>query len=117
MDAGPHRALPAIEEMRLQLAVDRLVARGELRCEAAFEERATLAHALAERGLLGLDLEALGRKARQQRRQARAQGLGARQQRNAAAAQSARAVRLRGAAGRPGSGLSVTAGAGSARRA
>jgi hypothetical protein len=117
MDAGPHRALPAIEEMRLQLAVDRLVARGELRCEAAFEDRATLAHALAERGLLGLDLEALRREARQQRRQARAQAAAALRQRDAAAAQWARAVRLLGAAGRPGNGLDVTAGAGSARRA
>jgi hypothetical protein len=116
MDAGPQRALRAIEDMRLQLAVDRLVARGELPCEPAFEECATLSHALAERGVLGLDLEALRRQARQQRRQARLQATRALGQRDAAAVQWARAVRLRDGA-RPGSGPTPTPLDGSGPRA
>ena len=60
MDAGPHRASRAIEELRLQLAVDKLVADGALPLDTAFEAPSGLERVLGERGLLGLDLEALG---------------------------------------------------------
>jgi hypothetical protein len=92
MDAGPHRASRAIEELRLQLAVDQLVADGSLPPETAFEASEPLERVLAERGVLGLDLEALKREARQQRRQAVAQQRSARAQRHVAAAQFARVV-------------------------
>jgi hypothetical protein len=93
MDAGPHRASRAIEELRLQLAVDRLVADGALPPGTAFEASDGLERVLAERGLLGLDLEALKRQARQQRRQARAIQQTAIAQRYAAASQWTQAVR------------------------
>jgi hypothetical protein len=102
MDAGPHRASRAIEEMRLQLAVDQLVADGALPTESAFLAQSPLERVLSERGVLGLDLEALRRQARQQRRQAIAQGRQAVAQRHVAAAQWARAVSLLPPADRPG---------------
>lgn len=86
-DAGPHRASRAIEELRLQLAVDRLVADGALPLSTAFDSPDGLERLLAERGLLGLDLEALKRQARQQRRQARSVQQTAIAQRYLAAAQ------------------------------
>jgi hypothetical protein len=94
MDAGPHRASRAIEELRLQLAVDRLVADGALPASTAFEAANGLERVLGERGLLGLDLEALKRQARQQRRQARALQRAAVAQRYAAAEQWTRAIML-----------------------
>src|SRR6185312_6640553 len=94
MDAGPHRASRAIEELRLQLAVDRLVADGALPLSTAFEAGSGLERVLGERGLLGLDLEALRRQARQQRRHALALQRAAVAQRYAAAGQWARAVTL-----------------------
>ena len=101
MDAGPHRASRAIEDMRLQLAVDRLVAGGALAVDSAFEADGTLERLLAERALLGLDLEAIRREARQQRRQALALQRDAVAHRCEAAAQRARAVRRRDPSERP----------------
>lgn len=118
MDASPQQASRAVEEMRLQLAVDRLVADGALPPEAAWAREATLARGLAERGLLGLELEALRREARQQRRHAREQESRAARQREVAAAQWARAIsRLDSSASPAGSGRSARASAGSGRRA
>jgi hypothetical protein len=102
MDAGPHRASRAIEELRLQLAVDRLVADGALPPGTAFDAADGLERELGERGLLGLDLEALRRQARQQRRQARALQRSAILQRYAAAQQWTRALTLLGPDGRLG---------------
>ena len=118
MDAGPQRASRAIEDLRLQLAADELAASGVLPGEAAFEASKGLGHVLAERGLLGLELEALRRQARQQRRHAREQISRAARQREVAAAQWAWAVsRLDSAARRDGSGRWATLSAGSGRRA
>ena|SRR5690242_18875258 len=101
MDAGPHRASRAIEELRLQLAVDKLVADGALPLDTAFEAPSGLERVLGERGLLGLDLEALRREARQQRRQALALQRTAVAQRYTAAAQWSRAVTRLDPAARP----------------
>jgi hypothetical protein len=68
---------------------------------AAFEAASALDRVLAERGLLGLGLEAMRREARQQRRQARAQACEALRQHEQAAAQWARAVSRVGSAARP----------------
>jgi hypothetical protein len=81
-----------MEEMRLQLAVDQLVADGVLAPSTAFEADSGLERVLGERGLLGLDLEALRREARQQRRQALLHQRRAVAQRQIAASQWARAV-------------------------
>src|SRR4051812_3678400 len=70
MDAGCDRASRAIEELRLQLAVDQLVADGALPLSIAFEGNNGLERTLAERAVLGLGLGALRRGARKQRRQA-----------------------------------------------
>jgi hypothetical protein len=73
---------------------------------------------LAERGVLGVELEALRREARQQRRQAVTQARAAYAQREQAVRQCALAVRRRDSVVRPaGSGRSGTAAAESARRA
>jgi hypothetical protein len=117
MDAGPHRASRAIEDLRLQLAVDRLVADGALPTSTAFEAANGLERLLGERGLLGLDLEALKREARQQRRQARALQQAAVAQRSATAAQWTRAVRLLDPADRPGRSARPAPARGSDRRA
>jgi hypothetical protein len=92
MEPASDRALRKIEEMRLQLVVDRLVASGVLRPDAAVRSSEGLERVLGERGLLGLDLDGQRREARQQRRQARRQRLDAVAQRQIAAAQSARVV-------------------------
>ena len=92
MDAGPHRASRAIEDLRLQLAVDRLVADGALPLSTAFEADNGLERVLAERGVLGLGLEAIRREARQQRRQALVLRRDAIAQRYAAGTRGARAV-------------------------
>jgi hypothetical protein len=90
MDPGGHRALREIEEMRLQLVVDRLVASGALKPETAVRSQESLERVLGERGVLGLDLEALRREARQQRLQASRQHRDAVAQRLAATAQRGR---------------------------
>src|SRR3954447_7488268 len=90
MEAGCDRASRAIEELRLQLAVDQLVADGALPLSIAFEADNGLERVLAERGGLGLGLEAVRREARQQRRQALALQRDAR--RYAADARRTRAV-------------------------
>jgi hypothetical protein len=115
MAAGPHRA---IEELRLQLAVDRLVADGALPPSTAFDASNGLERELGERGVLGLDLEALRRQARQQRRHAFRQARAACAQREQAVRQCAQAVSRRDSVVRQaGSGRSGTAAAESARRA
>jgi hypothetical protein len=102
MGAGPHRASRAIEDLRLQLAVDRLVADGALPLGAAFEADSGLERVLAERGLLGLELEAVRREARQQRRHARALQRAAIAQRHAAGTRWTRAIERLNAAKLPG---------------
>jgi hypothetical protein len=93
MDSRPQPARRAIEDMRLQLAADRLLQRGSLCPDAAFEAGDEPLHrCLAERCVLGLDLEGLRRQARQQRRHAHEQARAAMAQRDAAAAQWARAL-------------------------
>jgi len=92
MDPRPRRALRAIEDLRLQLVVDRLVAEGALCPEDALSAPGGPERVLAERGVLGLDLEALRRQARQMRRHAVVQQQAALTQRDAASAQWARAV-------------------------
>jgi hypothetical protein len=117
MDAGPHRASRAIEELRLQLAIDRLVADGALPLSTAFDAPSGLERVLGERGLLGLGLEALRRQARQQRRQARALQRAAVAQRCAAAAQWSRAVTLLDSADAPAQSARRAPAGGSDRRA
>jgi hypothetical protein len=90
MEGGPDRALREIEEMRFQLAVDRLVASGILEPEAAIRASDPLDRVFGERGLLGLTFEGLRREARQQRRRAADQKRDAAAQRQLAAAQCAR---------------------------
>jgi hypothetical protein len=112
---GPQRA---IEELRLQLVAHSLVEHGVLPAQAAFRASDPLEQMLAERGVLGLDLEALRRQARQQRRHAFTQARAACAQREQAARQSARAISRRDSVVRQaGSGRSGTAAAESARRA
>jgi hypothetical protein len=112
---GPQRA---IEELRLQLAAHRLLERGVLAAQAAFRASDPLEQMLAERGMLGVELEALRREARQQRRHAFRQARAACAQREQAVRQCARAVSRRDSVVRQaGSGRSGTAAAESARRA
>jgi hypothetical protein len=92
MVGGAPTASRRIEDLRLQLAVDRLVASGALAPESALRAPDAFERMLGERGLLGCELEALRRQARQQRRQARVLRLGAVRQRHAAIGQWARAV-------------------------
>jgi hypothetical protein len=95
MEGGPYRALREIEEMRLQLAVDRLVASGILQPEAAIHAPDPLDRLFGERGVLGLAFEAVRREARQQRRRAVDQKRDAAAQRDRAAAQRARMESMR----------------------
>jgi hypothetical protein len=95
MDGGAPTASRRIEELRLQMAVDRLVATGALSPEAALHAEGAFERLLAERGLLGCQLEGLRREARQQRRHARAQRLDAMRQCQAAIGQWVRAVCMR----------------------
>jgi hypothetical protein len=119
MDARPHHsATRAIEDMRLQLVADRLLRCGSLRADAAFDDDEPFHRVLAERGLLGLDLEGVRREARQQRRHAHEQARVAIEQRGATAAQLARTVSQIDRVARPArSDRSATAAGGSARPA
>ena len=110
----PHRAQREIEDMRLQLAVDRLMVSGVLQPELALRSPGGFERMLAERGVLGLDLEAVKRQARQMRCQARTQLQIALTQRDAAAAQWERVISLLAPADRS---AAPSPRAGSARRA